>query len=71
MKLFEDEELYSLREIADKLKMAYNTVQRNVKVNPGIFEKDTIHFGTSIRIKGIAINNYIAKSKPRTFAFDD
>ena len=69
MKLFEDEELYSLREIADKLKMAYNTVQRNVKANPRIFEKHTIYFGTSIRIKGIAINKYMAK--PRTFTFND
>ena len=32
MKLFEDEELYSLREIADKLKMAYNTVVGMIQI---------------------------------------
>jgi len=63
MKIFEDEELYSLQDIATKLSMAYNTVHKNVKANPDIFDEYTIWFGSSIRIKGIAINNYIQKKR--------
>lgn len=62
-KLFEDEELYSLKDIAEKMKMAYNTVHKNVKSNPGIFQDHTIWFGSSIRIEGIAINNFILKKR--------